>query len=260
MTESWLKEHIFDATVLLDNYYILRHDRTFAPHGGICAFIHKSLVAVCFDSSKTLKGHPEFMLIEIRPTHNTKVLIIIVYRPPSIPFLSDIVEAYGNVTHLYSDVIILGDFNANMATRSYDYNFIRNFISSHDLYLVLSNPTHHTIHTNSYTWLDLIIVDDLSKVSNFTQSGTPFLSGHELITFEYACICRPVANYSFTFRNFKNFKNVDFLATLNALLIENTAGHANCNSYITRVNNLLRLSLDIHAPFKTYQSKRPPSP
>ena len=186
--------------------------------------------------------------------------MIIVYRPPRIPYLSDIVKAYDNVVHLYSDVIILGDFNADMVTQSADANFIRNFINSHDLHLVPSNPTHHTPHTDSYTWLDLVIVDDLDKAVNFTQSGCPFLSGHELITFTYTCSCPPITQYSFTFRDFKDFNNDAFYETLTASFINCDTSHLDLNSYVSLINQAILQSLNTHAPFKTYRSKRPPAP
>ena len=42
----------------------------------------------------------------------------------------------------------------------------------------------------SHTWLDLVNVGERDKVLNFYQLGTPFLSGHDLITFEYEYDCK----------------------------------------------------------------------
>ncbi|KAG8230118.1 hypothetical protein J437_LFUL010610, partial [Ladona fulva] len=65
-------------------------------------------------------------------------------------------------------IVIVGDFNADLLCDSYYSSFIRNFIYSCNLYLVTTQPTHHT--ENSHTLLDLCIVDFSDKVSSFSQS------------------------------------------------------------------------------------------
>ena len=105
------------------------------------------------------------MLVEIRLKDSTKILLMLVYRPPKIGFLDDFVNAFSNVAHLCTDVIILGDFNADMSFDRSDTRFMKNFINAFDLDLIFSNPTQHVGF--SHTWFDVVIISDIDKVSNF---------------------------------------------------------------------------------------------
>ena len=120
VTESWLRVFMLDALVSLHGYYMLRHDRTYRPGGGggICLFIHKSLNSKCIRTSDNLNLHPEFMLVEISPVYSSKILICLVYRPPRVGFLTDITDAFTDVSHQYLDCVIVGDYNADMTRQS----------------------------------------------------------------------------------------------------------------------------------------------
>ena len=251
VTESWLKPHIFDASVSLDNYFILRHDRTFSKGGGVCVYVYNSLIAKSVETSGNMKSYPEFMMVEI--SHDsTRLLLCLVYRPPRIRHFDTFVDAFGAVSHFYTDILVMGDFNINMLASNQC-----NFVASQDLFLVPSNATHHT--ATSDTWLDLVIVDNLEKVRHFQQSGTPFISGDEIISLDYTFDCNPVSNYSFNFRDFEGF-NVDaYLDTLQHLLLTSTS-FENCDDFIDFLSECLNSSLNQHAPLKTYHSKRPPAP
>ena len=158
VTESWLKEHVLDAAVSLNDYYMLRHDRSFAKGGGICIYIHMSLSAKCIAFSCDKRQYPEYMMVEIETGHFTKLLLCIVYRPPRIRHFNTFADAFGDVSHLFSDILVLGDFNINMSAQNNYTQMMTDFIVSQNLWLIPSNPTHHT--ARSHTWLDLVMVDD----------------------------------------------------------------------------------------------------
>ena len=213
VTESWLKEYMYDASVLLEHYYLLRRDRSFAGSGGVCLYVHDSLKAKCIKTWNDVKGRPEFMMVEIGEVESTKILFCIVYRPPRIGHFDDFADAFADVSHLYTDIIIVGDFNINMLAENCHTRMIRDFTASQGVNLILSNPTHHT--SRSHTWLDLVMVDNHEKITFFGQSGTPFLSGHELISFHYDYfIAVPASNFVFLYRNFKSFNPNNYLDSL----------------------------------------------
>ena len=134
ITESWLRVYMLDALVALHGYYILRHDRTFrvGGGGGICIFVHKSIDSKCLCTSANLDLHPEFMMVEISPAQSSKLIFCLVYRPPRIGFLTDFTDAFAEISHLYSDYIIVGDFNANMMCQTTDSRFLQKFIDDND--------------------------------------------------------------------------------------------------------------------------------
>ena len=93
---------------------------------------------------------------------------------------------------------------------------IDEFLASQNFFLFPSNATHHC--RTSHIWLDLIITDDLEKVENFFQKETPFLSGHDLISFNYKVDYRAIKYFSFTYRDYKNFTHNEYLITLYSLI------------------------------------------
>ena len=258
-TESWLNDHIYDSAVSLHNYFLLRHDRTHSGRGGgVCLYIHNSLKAKVLHTSNNVQYHPEFMLTEIRPTPTSTLLFSIVYRPPGVCFLNDFFDVLSVHSHRYSDVIIVGDFNTDMSRQNRESRFLNNHIISQSLYLVPSEPTHHSVTT--HTLLDLVIVDDLIKILSFEQSGTPFLSGHELLTFNFAHYCDPVSQFSFTYRDFSKFNTADFLNTLTPLVYNDHYADGNFDLRLENLNQSLLQAYNILAPLRTYTSKRPPAP
>ena len=257
VTESWLKDHMYDASVSLDNYYLLRRDRSFSGGGGVCVYVHNSLRARCVASSRDVEKRPEFLMIEISAGDAPNLLLCVVYRPPRIRHFDDIVEAFTDISYSYSDIIIVGDFNINMQANNRFTQLIHDFTESQGLSLVPSNPTHHT--AKSHTWLDLVIVDNLGKMISFTQSGTPFLSGHELISLEYKFPTKPISNFTFTYRDFRSFNSVSYLDALQESLGD-ISFTGDISGIITSINIRLIQTLDRHAPQKSYCSKRPPAP
>ena len=261
VTESWLNQHIYDSAVALHDYYILRHDRTHSGGGGgVCLYIHNSLKSTMLHTSDNIQYHPEYLLSEIRPTLTSKLLFGVVYRPPRVGFLNEFFDILSTFSDRYTDIIIVGDFNTDMLRDNHESRFLSNHINAQSLFLVPSGPTHHA--NTAYTLLDLIIADDLNKISNFSQSGTPFLSGHELLSFEFTCDCKSISNskFSFTYRDFSNFTADNFLITLTSLLDDNYPDVNDCDLRLNNLNDSLLHTFDVLAPLRTYNSKRPPAP
>ena len=82
-----------------------------------------------------------------------------------------------------------------MAVKDTDYRYLKNKLDSFGLFLVPSQPTHHTsretvvngmstIH-ESHTWLDLFIVQDSQSVLQYEKSDAPLIAGRDLIKLNY---------------------------------------------------------------------------
>ncbi|KAK0073898.1 hypothetical protein PV325_009039 [Microctonus aethiopoides] len=61
--------------------------------------------------------------------------------------------------------------------------YLRDMASSLSLQLLGIMPTHHTATSDSL--LDVFLVDDLNKVTNYIESDSLFIAGHDLITLNY---------------------------------------------------------------------------
>ena len=152
----------------------------------------------------------------------------------------------------------MSDFNADMMLQTTEMRFLHNFIDIYNLNLISSNLTYHS--GKSHTWLDLVIVSDLDEVSNLAKSGTPFLSRHELITFDYTSQFKPNDNLIYKRRDFANFSNVNFLTMLRNTLSNPLPDSLTFEGYLDYVKKALLLSLDTHAPYRIFKSIRPPLP
>lgn len=86
VTESWLNNAISDAQVAMLSYTVLRVDRRGRIGGGVALYVRDGLVARVLSSSEPLPSTdvPEFLITEVWSPSQPKLLIAIVYRPPSV--------------------------------------------------------------------------------------------------------------------------------------------------------------------------------
>lgn len=144
---------------------------------------------VLVSSEPEFDNTPEFLITEIK-YQNVKILCAVVYRRPeaSSPFhFFSCLSAH--LPH-YNNVIITGDFNANVDNPTHtDSKILLNQIDSNALSVVSCELTHHLFDKNppSHTTLDLFIVNDLKLVSSFTKSDSPFIAGHDFIELSFHC-------------------------------------------------------------------------
>lgn len=75
---------------------------------------------------------------------------------------------------------LLGDFNADRLSDSFDAAYIRSLLTDHSLKLVDHGFTH--ISGSSLTWLDLCMVDNSDVIVSWNKSEAPFAAGHFLIS------------------------------------------------------------------------------
>ena len=88
-SESKLDETITEAEVKLDDYKLLRHDRT-RRGGGVACFIRKN---VNFDQRTDFPKDVENIFIDIYLPQTKPILFGVVYRPPKE---SDFLERLAN--------------------------------------------------------------------------------------------------------------------------------------------------------------------
>jgi len=259
ISESWLLPSISDDYVALPGYKIVRCDRTGSKRGGgVALFVSFSLrVKVLATSGGDYCGKPEFLIAEIQSGTN-KLLLATVYRPPKTGFLNEfentLLEHFVN----YSNLIIFGDFNANLCRSTYDSNHLREFLDTSNLYLIPYNPTFHL--EGSSTWLDVCAVDDADKVVSFGQRDVSFISAHDLIYVEYSIRVVEDVTRVIRARDFRNYERDRFLGELAGCGWRAIAEADNLDTKIKIFNTFVTRALDICAPFRTFSVNRSASP
>ena len=164
LTETWLDDSVNDSELIINNYCLIRADRN-RQGGGVCLFIRENLtfnrrLDIITDSIETL-------WVEILQPKTIPILVGVAYRPPS---QSDFYDIFEQTCHQINtnkhEIIILGDFNADVKADSNLQRRLVEFQTTFDLDQVIVEPTRIT--PKSRTIIDLILVSDPAKIS---QSG-----------------------------------------------------------------------------------------
>lgn len=81
-------------------------------------------------------GKPEYIMPEIFSVNCFRLLLAVVYRPPHCGYLADFFNVFLDASISYKHSIILGDFNADLGSITYDSKQILSFVESSNLFLV----------------------------------------------------------------------------------------------------------------------------
>ncbi|CAG5100599.1 Protein of unknown function [Cotesia congregata] len=182
LVETWLKPSIDNNIFSLDDYFIIRRDRIlkhtdtnrYIQGGGIACLIHRSLKAkVLHISTSDHLNQPEFMIVDVTLTSGSHLLLSCVYRRPKGLFLNEFFDIFSKLYPNFNNIIIAGDLNCNLLDDSYTANHLKNFITESSLYCVPYGATFHKNKCDS--WLDVILLDDETKLGLFTKSQCPFI-------------------------------------------------------------------------------------
>lgn len=259
MSETWLKPPTSDDFIALHGYKVFRCDRLGKTGGGVGFFIRENFqVRVLGDSGGSYQGKPEYLIAEFSPGYGSKVLLAVVYRPPHLGFLDLFENAFLKLYPMFRNQIICGDFNTDLLNANHDSNHLRRFISSSNLHLVPSEPTHHL--QNSSTLIDLCIVDDLDKVTDHGQHEVPFLSAHDLIYITYDLKVVRQAPRIFSCRSLQKINLELFHRDLEEADWSEFFEVRSLDSKVEIFNSLVTDCLDRHAPIRQVSVKNSPAP
>ena len=220
--ESWLKDHITDAQMMLPDYQILRSDRQVRGRGGTLLYIHNDLPITNCESLDDDVCEAVVCNID-----SLNTIVASVYRPPDteegsfgkvINFLNNHINLHVNNNH--KNILVVGDFNLPHLTWSEEPQTVRatfnnsectktlqSFIEQHFLTQYVDKPTR----LNNI--LDLVLTNDINLVKEIEVKDTE-LSDHRMITVKSSfgqklnTAQKPVFE-PHTFRNL-NFYKADF--------------------------------------------------
>ena len=168
IVESWLSEEIQDNEICIHDYQLIRLDRN-RLGGGVLVYIHNSLTW-----EPVLMGPNDLELMAISvssPDHPCKHCISVLYRPPSsaVTFFDNLCTAIQSISPiLFSNFVLIGDFNINFCTRDHPYFCKLNAVLElFSLSQVVSAPTH-TAPSGDASLIDLALVSDPGMILNCT--------------------------------------------------------------------------------------------
>ena len=187
ISETWLHDGIPDDIIQLGDYLLFRKDTEGKRGGGVACYVHKSLrVRLLAASPSVFSNSPEYMILEIGCPGADSLLFTTMYRRPKAILFNEFFNVLLRYSFAYKNIIIGGDLNGNLLGTGFEAASLRESVSSHALSIVVSGSTFHTSTADS--WLDVFIVDCLTKVLSFYKSEAPFIAGHDLID------CRTVSS------------------------------------------------------------------
>ena len=166
VVETWLGDEISDCEISITDYNVTRLDRN--RHGGGIAFYIRSDL-----HSEIVLKQPydlEFMLLSIvNLKFSNKIHVGLFYRPPNSPtntleFLYDCLQ--GVSVHIFSNFVLLGDFNVNLKNPSHPlFSHLCNILYSFSLTQAVQEDTYTSPQGNT-SLIDLALVSETSLLSS----------------------------------------------------------------------------------------------
>ena len=173
----------------LPGYNSIHHNRKGKIGGGIGLYARTQWqITTLATSDPIFDNNPEYINTELR--HKSHIILIaVVYRRPDAASPTDFFETLSPYLGIYKNIIITGDFNADLQSpRSPDTRNLSEIVESHALSFVSRSPTHHRFQTThqSHTTLNLFITKKIAAYHLFFTTIITFRH-----SFSYTTTTRP---------------------------------------------------------------------
>lgn len=223
VVETWLKPHIPDALLCMQNVFsISRHDRTNAMGGGVCIFIKNG---INYNDVNIDEKYDDVEMHAIDVTMSDKtVRYIVCYRPPYYDdkaknYANKLIECLNSLIKCAWTSVIVGDFNlplidwsSNCSPLSCIYLEFFDFVSTNGFIQVVDSPTRDE------NILDLVLCNSQLLINDCNVVAPVGESDHNTVVFN---ITGEVSNNSVDvtapFVAVKDFKSADYLSLNNYL-------------------------------------------
>ena len=212
----------------------------------------------------SFSNSPEYMILEIGCPGAVSLLFTTMYRRPKAILFHEFFNVLSRYSFAYKNIIIGGDLNWSLLSTGFEAASLREF-SSHALSIVDSDSTFHTSTADS--WLDVFIVDCLTKVLNFYKSEAPFIAGHDLIELSYRFESPPIPTRTISRRSYRGSSDTAYRDVLERALDADclfepgevlSTGRVDC--LLNSFQNAIISALDDQAPLRSFRVRRPGAP
>ena len=160
ITESWLSSDINNTELHISSYQIVRRDRN--RHGGGVLMYIREVIQV---ETNANNQYPNLEIVTVTLRFGSfKSCLSLCYRPPSstVDFFNDLI-GYLELVNLaqFSNYILLGDFNVDMASASSSwYDKMTELSNTFCLTQVVSEITH-VHHNGTATLIDQVFMSNV---------------------------------------------------------------------------------------------------
>lgn len=263
VTETWLTgSDVYDSMVMKmicgDGYSFVSVPRSNSKKGGGVALLYRGDYSVVHLSVDCNHSSFEFLFANIT-TISTVHNVCLIYRPPassSRTFLSefsDLLNALAN----YDRLVILGDFNIDIAASSTVSKDFCNILSMNDFHQHVNFATHDSGHI-----IDLLLTrKDVSLISNV--SSGPGVSDHISIFFNVSSVLprcsAPIFYKSRPFHrmDLELFSDDLYASVTLPILWAAINIHPSTTDLVGFYNSSLKVILDRHAPIQVRRQCKP---
>lgn len=197
-------------------------------------------------------GTLEYLFVEMCVTSH-KVLIGVMYKPLKVDDINVFDDLLQNLSPLYSDIILTGDFNEDVIARSSKTIKFLNVCQALSLQLVSSEPTHFS-KTNS-TSIDHFWTNTIDKVTRFSQISLPGISKHDLTFISYRCNMSHARAAPIMRRQLLKVNEERLIEDSLSIDWKSMLRISDVDLLVERFSGEMLNLLDVHAPLSTYQSR-----
>ncbi len=259
LTETWLTSNVIDEELNISGYTFVRKDRSDpskSQGGGVLVYVKDNIPYNTIACYANLTD--EHIWIEIKRSHCKRMIIGSIYRPPDLNIAVFAQSLRTSLEHIYSescDLVILGDFNANVNKAM--PKDLRSFALEFSMDQLIKD--HTRISEYSRTTIDLLFVNCSHKV---VQAGVmhPLISDHSLIFCVIKGGVKRVPPKQFEYRCFKNYSKAAFVNDLNAVPWSVIEGVEDIDEQVFIWEHLFSEVADSHAPIKFMRVKGTKNP
>lgn len=175
---------------------------------------------------------------------------LLVYRPPNGSSYEKFFEVLSQNKKRADSSVIVGDFNCHLEIDCPDSIELRSLVKSSKFGIL---DTGLSFHEYTDSWLDVVIVDDTSKVIECAKSAVPFIDFHDSFLLKYCFNTNKPKSEPYVFRNFKRC-NLDKFTEDVCLTVRThleNIPETNIDNSLLEFNLDLQTVLDTHAPISS---------
>lgn len=168
--------------------------------GGVLCYVRSCLhISNIIRSKVKHTKETEYICFKILLEKNQHLLFVSAYRPPHGDSLYKLFDVISNQGLNCIDTIITGDLNSHLESINPESRNLRRLCKESNIHILDTGPSYYLRFI--LTWLDVVLISDLSKVASWEKSHDPFICWHDYLFFQYK-IDIAKHRYSFKFRKF----------------------------------------------------------
>ena len=238
LSETKIDESFLTSQFNVEGYEIrARRDRN-KFGGGLVEFVRRGLI--CKRLRDYEPKYSECLCSELTFT-NKKWICFSIYRPPESSnlstFFEELTTSLSKALLKYENLLIMGDFNVDMKSKSLGYDKRDEFCDLFNLTNVIKSETCFT--KNHKSLIDLFLTNTPLHFQKAHVSETGLSDYHKLIATFFKTVFSRLRPKVLSYRNYKNFIESKFLNDLNKAIISFDNQNPNQN-YNVLSNRYLR--------------------